>query len=236
MEESPPSFPAPETDSAAAAAFAHLTEKVEALEAAIAGLAAKREAAPDYSETLGIIAHNLNAYGAMVKAVRQSPALQLTPDDIAARIAAASKQARAEDSRIIARSRETLDRATEKLESLAAAVATADEQRLRLFFAAVAGVLTGLLFWSFLLDAIARVLPQDWRIPEAMATRTLGANSAWDAGARLMRTANPRAWDALKEASDLLRDNREAIEKCREAAAQTGKIIRCALEVQPSAR
>ena len=74
MEESPPSFPAPETDPAAAA-FAHLAEKVDVLEAAIAGLAAKREAAPDYSETLGIIAHNLNAYGAMVKAMRQSPAL-----------------------------------------------------------------------------------------------------------------------------------------------------------------
>jgi hypothetical protein len=77
MEESRPSFLVPEIDPAAAA-FAHLDEKVDALEAAIASLAAKSEAAPDYSETLGIIAHNLNAYGAMVKAVRQSPALQIT--------------------------------------------------------------------------------------------------------------------------------------------------------------
>ncbi|MGJ0396043.1 MAG: hypothetical protein ACR65U_07450 [Methylocystis sp.] len=63
------SFPALETD-LAAAAFAHFAEKVDMLEAAIAGLAAKGEAAPDDSETLGIIAHNLNAYGAMVKAMR----------------------------------------------------------------------------------------------------------------------------------------------------------------------
>lgn len=235
MEESPASFPASDADPAAAA-FAHLAEKVDALEAAIAGLAAKSEAAPDYSETLGTIAHNLNAYGAMVKAMRQSPALQITPDDIAARIAAARKQASAEDRATIARARETLDRAADKLERLVAAVATTEEQRLHLFFAAVAGVLAGVLFWSFLFDAIARALPQDWRIPESMAVRTLGANSAWDAGSRLMRTANPRAWDALNEASDLLRDNREAIEKCREAAAQTGKPIRCALEVKPPAR
>lgn len=51
-----------------------------------------------------------------------------------------------------------------------------------------------------------------------------------------MRAANLRARAALKQASDLLRDNREAIEKCREAATQTGKPARCALEVKPSAR
>lgn len=235
MQESQTSFPASETDPAAAA-FAHLAEKVDALEGAIATLAAKSEAAPDYSETLGTIAHNLNAYGAMVKAMRQSPALHLTPDEMAARIAAAGEQAHAEDRRIILQARETLDSAADKLKKLAVDVATAEEQRLHLFFAAIAGVLAGVLFWSILFDAIARALPQDWRIQEALAVRTLGANSPWDAGSRLMRTANPRAWAALNEASDLLRDNHEAIEKCREAATQTAKPIRCALEVKPSAR
>jgi hypothetical protein len=132
--------------------------------------------------------------------------------------------------------RETLDSLAEHLKRLAADVATAEEQRLHLLFAAVAGVLAGVLLWSFLLDAIARALPQDWRIPEAMAVRTLGANSPWDAGSHLMRIANPRAWAALNEASDLFRGNREAIEKCREAAAQTSKPSRCALEMKPSAR
>ena len=89
-------------------------------------------------------------------------------------------------------------------------------------------MLAGVLLWSFLLDAITRALPQNWRIPEAMAKRTLGASSPWEAGSHLMRTANPRAWAALNEASDLHRDNHETIEKCREAAAQTSKPIRCA--------
>jgi hypothetical protein len=235
MEENPPSFPAPEADPAAAA-FAQLAEKVDLLEAAIAGLAARREAAPDYSETLGIIAHNLNAYGAMVKAMWQSPALQITPQEITARIAAAGERARAEDSRIILQARETLDGATEKLERLATAVVTTEEQRLHLLSAAVASFFAGLLFWSFLLDAIARALPQDWRIPEAVATRTLGASSPWEAGSHLLRTANPHAWAALKQASDLLRDNHEALDKCREAAAQTSKPVRCALEVKPPGR
>jgi hypothetical protein len=235
MEESLPSFPAPEADPAAAA-FAHLAEKVDVLEAAIAGLAAKSEAAPDYSETLGIIAHNLNAYGAMVKAMRQSPALRLTPDEIAARIAAAGERARAEDRAIVSRARETLDGVADNLKRLASAVATAEEQRLHLFFTVVAGVLAGVLLWSFLLDSIARALPQDWRIPESMATRTLGANSPWEAGSHLMRAANPRAWAALNEASDLLHNNHETIEKCREAATQTGKPIRCSVEIKSPGR
>jgi hypothetical protein len=234
MQESQTSFPASETDPAAA--FAHLAEKVDALEGAIATLAAKSEAAPDYSETLGTIAHNLNAYGAMVKAMRQSPALHLTPDEMAARIAAAGEQARAEDGRSIMQARETLDSAAESLKKLGVDVATAGEQRLHLLLAAIAGALAGVLLWSFLLDDIVRALPQDWRIPESMATRTLGPSSPWEAGSHLMRVDNPRAWVALNEASDLLRENRETIEKCREAATQTGKPIRCALEVKPSAR
>ncbi len=231
MEENSASFPASETDPAAAA-FANLAEKVGALEVAIASLAAKREAAPDYSETLGIIAHNLNAYGAMVKAMRQSPALQITPQEIAARIEAAGEQARAEDSRAIARARETLDRATDKLERLAVAVVTSEEQRLHLLLAAVAGALAGLLFWSFVLDAIARALPRDWRIPEAMAVRALGVSSPWEAGSHLMRTDNPRGWAALKQASDFLRDNREAIAACRTASGKAKRPTQCIVSIR----
>ena len=158
--------------------------------------------------------------------------MQLTPDDIAARIAAAGEQARAEDRATIARARETLDRAAEKLESLAAAVATTDEQRLHLLFATIAGAIAGVLLWSFLLDAIARALPQDWRIPESMAMRTLGASSPWEAGSHLMRTANPRAWAALNEASDLLRDNRETIAACRKASGKAERPTQCIVSIR----
>jgi hypothetical protein len=188
--------------------------------------------APDYSATLGTIAHNLNAYGAMVKAMRQSPALRLTPDELATRIATAGEQARAEDRGTIARSRETLDRAAEKLERLAVAVATIDEQRCHLFFAIIAGAIAGVLLWSFLLDAIARALPPDWRIPESMATRTLGASSPWEAGSHLMQTGDPHAWAALNEASDFLRDNRETIAACRKSSGKAKRTTQCIVSIR----
>jgi hypothetical protein len=115
---------------------------------------------------------------------------------------AAGEQAHAEYCRIILQARDSLDRAADNLKEFAADVATAEEQRVHLLFAAVAGVLANVVLWSFLLDAIARALPPDWRIQESMATQTLGAASPWDAGSHLMRTANPRAWAALNEASD----------------------------------
>jgi hypothetical protein len=118
------------------------------------------------------------------------------------------------------------------LERLAAAVATTVEQRVHLFFAAVAVAIASVLLWSFLLDAIARALPQDWRIPESMATRTLGARTSWEAGSQLMRTDNPRAWAALNEASDLLRDNRETIAECRKSSGKAKRTTQCIVSIR----
>lgn len=70
---------APEADPAAWA-FTRLAEKVDLLEAAIAGLAAKREAAPDYSETLGEIASRLDGMRDAINTLARRAAMQLTPD------------------------------------------------------------------------------------------------------------------------------------------------------------
>lgn len=80
---------------------------------------------------------------------------------------------------------------------------------------------------------LARALPEDWRISWR---RERSASSRWEAGSHLMQTGDSRAWAAPNEAFDLLRDNREAIVKCREAAMQTGKPVRCSVEAKPSAR
>jgi hypothetical protein len=91
MDSSLPAL-ASETDTATQA-FARLAGKVDLLEAAIAGLAAKREAAPDYSETLGEIAALLDKMH----------------DAMAEQIAAAGKKARAEDGAVIQQARERID-------------------------------------------------------------------------------------------------------------------------------
>src|SRR3546814_13629863 len=95
MDSQLPSIP--ETDPAVQA-FAQLGGKVDLLEAAVTGLTAKREAAPDYSQTLGEISALLEEMDAAIHDFARSPAMTLTPDDMAAQIAAAGTNARASDS------------------------------------------------------------------------------------------------------------------------------------------
>jgi hypothetical protein len=89
-------------------------------EAAIAGLAAKREAAPDYSETLGEIATRLNAMRDAIRTLAGRPAMQIKPDAMAEQIAAAGTMARAEDSAVIKKARDRIDTAASHRERLAA--------------------------------------------------------------------------------------------------------------------
>lgn len=84
----------------AEAAFAELSAKVDFLETLLRGLVAKREAAPDYSETLGEIATLLEKMRTAIKTLAARPAMTLTPDAMAEQIAAAAARARAEDAAI----------------------------------------------------------------------------------------------------------------------------------------
>src|SRR3546814_6640315 len=87
-------------------ACAQLGGKGELLEAAVTGLTAEREASPDYSQTLCKISALLEEMDAAIHDFARSPAMTLTPDDMAAQIAAAGTKARASDSAIIEKARE----------------------------------------------------------------------------------------------------------------------------------
>ena len=232
MDANSPTF-APETDPATQA-FTRLTEKVDLLEAAIAGLAAKREAMPDYSETLGEIAALLDKMRTAINTLARQPAMTLTPDAMAVQIAAAAKKARAEDSAVIQQARERIDGAVHHMERLAGTIATAREQRRRLAWAAGGGLLVGMLLWSFIPGVILRTLPQSWHMPENMARHIIGEPTLWEAGTRLMQADSPQAWNALTEAAELARENREAVASCRKAAVEAARPIRCPLKIKPT--
>jgi Family of unknown function (DUF6118) len=216
----------------AAAAFARLAEKVDLLEAAITGLAAKREAAPDYSETLGEIASRLDGMRDAINILARRPAMQLTPDAMAGQIEAAGAKARAEDRAANKQARERIDMAASRMESLAGTVATIGEQRRRLVWVAGGGLLAGMLLWSFLPGVVLRALPQGWHMPENMARHIIGEPTLWEAGTRLLRADSPQAWKALTEVAELLHDNREAITACEKAATRAEQPMRCTISIK----
>ncbi|MFA7596194.1 MAG: DUF6118 family protein [Novosphingobium sp.] len=217
----------------AEAAFAELSAKVELLETLLRGLAARRDAAPDYSETLGEIADLLEKMRNAINTLARRPAMEITPDAMAEQIAAAGANARAEDSAVITRARDRIDKAAARMEQLAGTAATIRDQRRHLLWTAGGSALAGMLLMTFLPGAILRALPQGWHMPETMAAHIIGEPTFWEAGTRLMRADSPRAWDALTQAADMLHDNRQAIEKCQRSATKAKKPARCVIKVAP---
>jgi hypothetical protein len=213
----------------AAKAFTELGDKVSLLEAAITGLTAKRDAAPDYGETLGEIAALQNEMGEEISALAQRPAMQLTPDVMAERIAAAGERARASDRAGIEQARTRFDKAANRIEHLIGTAVSAYEQRRRLLWAICGGLLAGMFLWSFLPGVILRALPQSWHMPENMARHIIGEPTLWEAGARLMQAHDPNAWRAIVAADEMRRNNRKTIETCEQKAVKATKAVRCSV-------
>ena len=187
--------------------------------------------ANDSSTTLGEMMSRLDTMVEAISQLAKKPALTLTPDDVAARINVAGKAARAENSAAMAQASDRLDRAARQMEGLTETAATAQQQRRRLAWVAGGSLFAGMLLWSFLTGMLARALPQGWHIPEQMAANIVGEPTMWDAGVRLLRAYDPQAYATLKQAAQMRRENRDAIEACEQTAAQTKKPVRCTVNV-----
>lgn len=217
-----------------AAAFERLRGEVSLLRSAIEGLTAARESIeiPDYEPTLARTERVLTVLTEQLEPIAESPALTLTPHQMAHEIASAATVARREDQRLIGEARTALDQATREIGNRLASARRGDEQNRWLYLCGFGGLVLGLLIYAVLAGPIVRMMPTSWQWPEGVATRVLGSDTQWDAGQRLMRTASPDAWDGIVSAANLTHDNREAIEACRKSAAKSKKPVRCAIEVK----
>jgi hypothetical protein len=218
-----------ETDPAAEA-FERLEGQMALVRRAVEHLARAKEQAPDYSETLGTIAHNLDVYGRMVKAMRQSPALALTPEAFAEQMAAAGRGARAGDAAMMQQGQADMRAAANELRAWTASARGASDQLRRLWQAAACGVLVGVLVWAIIPGLIARTAPEGWQWPERIAARMLRLDR-WEAGERLLAGAEPERWRTVLFANHLVQDNREYVAACRTAAAKIKRGVRCTLVV-----
>jgi hypothetical protein len=237
LEPEPEPDPAP-SDTAgdpAAEAFARLEGEMALMRRAVQHLAAERAdiVIPDYSATLTDMVKRMGAISESLKGIARHPALQMTPDSIGNRIAAAAEAARRSDQDRISQARSDLNYAAQEMRSVTAHARTAAEQRQQLYKVAGGALLAGILLWSFLPGTVARAMPEGWHWPERMAARLVGASSRWDAGARMMQSDSREAWNALVQAADIPRDNRDAIDACRKAAATSQQPVRCTVKIRP---
>jgi hypothetical protein len=222
----------PEEESAAQA-FARLDGRIAMMARAVEHLAAERASIdiPDYSATLGQMNTRLAAAVQGLAGIAGKPAMQLTPEALAARMDAVAETSRATDRTTIREAHEAHQEAARSIQRLVGAVSGATEQRRHLKWAASGGLVVGCLLWSILPGVILRSLPSSWHMPDSMAAHIIGEPTLWDAGVHMMRADGPEAWKTLIAAAEIRLDNREAITACELAAAKAKRPVRCTIKV-----
>lgn len=232
--EPEPDPPGPEAaGDPAAEAFARLEGELALMRRAVQHLAAERAdiVIPDYGGTLTDMAKRMGAISESLKGIAGHPAMQMTPDSIGNRIAAAAEAARRTDHDRISEARDDLRHAAQAMRSVTAHTRTAAEQRQQLYQVAGGAFLAGILLWSFLPGTIARAMPDSWHWPECMAARMVNEPSVLDAGIRLIRSQNQRAWDAMLEVAKIERENRAVIQSCKAKAAKQRAPVVCSVKI-----
>ena len=207
------------------------------LRRAVEGLAAERSHidVPDYTETLGALQQGVNTAIGRINAIGQilakAPALAMTPEDMAQRIAAAGNAARREDQAALAKAGEDKARIMAELRAVAGSAWTRADQKNRQLWFGLGGAAAGILAWAILPGLVARVIaPASWQWPERMAARTLDM-PMWEGGQRMMRTAAPDAFANIAAGDRIFIANRETIEACSKVAARKRETVRCTIRI-----
>ena len=230
---------------AAAEAFAHLSERVAAMEERLEGRMAVMARAlehiaiekqslefPDYGPTLAKMNGYLATLAGQTKTIMDAPAMQLTPESMAERIDVAAEAARASDRATIKKSQELHHQVHADQMRAVGAIRTKQEQRWQMFYCGGGVALATALLWLIYPGWAASIGPQSWLWPERVARRTLGEPSLWDAGIRLMRAGNPEGWQLIVDAADLARENGDTLAACEKAAVKVGKPVRCTISIR----
>ncbi|MBB6229152.1 hypothetical protein FHS79_003353 [Polymorphobacter multimanifer] len=207
------------------------------LRRAVEGLAAERAHidVPDYTETLGRMQQGVDATADRLNAIgqilAQAPALAMTPEQMAQRIAAAGSAARREDQAALAKAGEDKARVMAELRAIAGSAWTRADQRNRQLWFGLGGAAIGILAWTILPGLVAReIAPASWQWPEKMAARTLD-RPMWEAGRHLLITDSPKNWNAMVDGWNIVQGNEKTIDGCRKAAPKAGDPVRCTLRI-----
>jgi hypothetical protein len=212
------------------------------LRRAVEGLAAERAHidVPDYSETLGRMQQGVDATADRIAVINdviaRSPALAITPEQMAQRIAAAGNAARREDQAVLAKASEDKARIMAELRAIVGSAWTRADQKNQQVWFGLGGAAIGILAWAILPGLVAReIAPASWQWPERMAARTLDL-PRWEAGQRMMQSAAPEAFANIAAGDRIVTANREVLKACRKRANKVREKVRCTVSVAPVVR
>jgi hypothetical protein len=240
LEVEEPPAPQPEREAVtetdpATEAFARLEGEMAMVRHTVQNMARERAdiVIPDYTATLGQMADQLAQVSKTLTAIGNKPAIEMTPEDIAAQIKHASLDMLRDASDLFRHGRKDLDNATGRLAAIVGRVRAEDDQKRQTWRFAGMGLAAGILLWSILPGTLARAMPESWHWPERMARKAVGEPTIVEAGMRLIRTQNPEGFEELMAAHSILSANREALDRCKERAREKEGSVSCSIELIP---
>lgn len=151
-------------------------------------LTAERRNAPDYTPTLSDLSCRLKHVEGLVIKVADSPAIRLTPENLAVSTATPSETTRAGDRESLDKAGATLRTLVVRIDGVVERAWTADRQNRLLISTGLAGALAGMLLGSIVPGEIARAPPATWEVPEKIAARVCD----FDYGKRAKRWSSHR--------------------------------------------
>lgn len=238
VEEPPAPEPEPELDvvdetDPASEAFARLEGEMAMVRHTVQNMARERAdiVIPDYNATLGQMAGQLEQVSDRLADIGNKPAIEMTPEDIAAQIKRASLDIQRDTSDLFRQGRRDFDSATAQINAIVGRVRDEAEQKRQTWRFAGVGALVGILVWSVLPGTIARAVPESWHWPERMARKAVDEPTIVEAGMRLIRTQNPEGFEELMTAHSMLSANREALDRCKEKARKKERSVSCSIEI-----
>lgn len=178
----------------------------------------------DYGPDLGRVVQQLAHVAERLEAVEQSPILRNGPEHYARALERSGESlVRTAVQQLEGKGRD-LEREANNLVAYTKSAYDRRSQDLRMWFAGGIGLLAGAL----LVLLLPRILP--FAADTHVAAIIIGQDR-WNAGVTMMQMADPGGWRGVVNASQLARDNAEAIGQCAEAARTEGADQRCTITV-----
>lgn len=211
-----------------AQAFEDLRAEVSVLRRALEALpvAIRENRSPDYGQDLAVIGKGLDEIGEQLETILKSPALTRTPEQQGQAIANAGANLIREAAQRLDRAAQEAERERARLAGIIGQAWAQDRQIRLLCWTGGAAFAVGLV----LSPIISGFVPLG---VNARVAALVMREDRWTAGGDLMRAGNPGAWARLFADTQLVGDNREAIDACRAAAVRTGKPQHCAITLTP---
>lgn len=138
-----------------AAAFIDLRFEVSLLRRAVEGLTAERQSTPDYSPTLTELSSRLARIDGWARKVADSPAMLLTPENLAGSIVKASEAARAGDRETLTKADAVLRTSVSSINAVVAQAWAADRQWKQLSWTGGISFLVGALSVTIMLHLVS---------------------------------------------------------------------------------